>query len=371
MRVGDTYLQKSYDYSIYSLQREIELLIFFIILYNENVDKHYMQAPWKNIWPFARQLTLTEKAIGYGFLLLNIVGGSVYPSLARQLSTVFSPFSLLFIGEFSILFFLILSFGFVPLMRKVLALHTRQILLLILMGMFVAVGIALWILGLSGSGAANAEVLIRIELILILFFSTICLKETFSRTHALAAFLILLGVLVVFLRNLNGGFHINTGDFFIMGAAVFLSVSSILLKRYLNGIPPEAVLFVRSLTAFSLFFFLSPFEQVTFVAETKMLTGALLLPLLAYAFLARFLGVLSFYEAVERLPLSNVHLLLPLTTVGSISFAHLYLGENIHWQQIVGGGLIILGSYVLNVKGKMHETQKQHIAHLKQKHRHH
>ncbi|PIR52203.1 hypothetical protein COU77_01645 [Candidatus Peregrinibacteria bacterium CG10_big_fil_rev_8_21_14_0_10_49_16] len=330
-----------------------------------------MHIALSQMWPWSRsKITPSERLVGWIFLGLAILAGATLPSFALQLTQTFSPFSVLFIGEVSIIFFLLLSFGAMRIVRELLSLNAREFGLLIVMAVVVSIGLVLWFVGLHTTGAANVEILEKVELMLILIFSATFLRETFTRYHIIAAFMILSGVFVVFLRNVDGGFRIETGDFYIFIAAVFFATGSTLFKRNLHTLPPEVVLFVRASVSLLLFFIVSPFLKITFIAEMQYLTVGLIIPLLGYVFFSRFLSVLSFYESIERLPLSTIYLFLPLRTIFSISFAHFYLGEGIYWHQFVGGGLIILGTLTLNVFG-LHKTPEHAVQHMKQHHGHH
>ena len=65
------------------------------------------------------KLTAARRKIGWVFLAVSILAGSTSPSFAKQLTTSFSPLSLLFVSEILLITFSMLSFGLVPIIRKI------------------------------------------------------------------------------------------------------------------------------------------------------------------------------------------------------------------------------------------------------------
>ncbi|MBI4129442.1 DMT family transporter [Candidatus Peregrinibacteria bacterium] len=298
---------------------------------------------------------------GYFFLLLTIIGGSTFSVFARQLSEIFSPLSMLFIGEISIVLFVLLSYGFLPMLRQFLTLTMRETALLLLFSALIIAGLGLWYMGLRTTEAVNAELIGKAETLFTIFFAVTLLREHLQRRHIASGILMLSGILIVVLRDINGGFHLHGGDAFIILGGFCFSVASIVFKKKFLHLPPEFILLFRSSFTVLLFFLVSPFLQHPFITELRRLPLSLIPVLLSFAFLSRFLSVLGFYEAIERLPLTIIYLTLPLSTILALLFAHAYLGEPLHISHGVGGILIIGSVLLLNIHG----------PHMKQHPRHH
>lgn len=314
--------------------------------------------------------TIARRWQGSLFLLLTIIGGSTFSVFARQLSGSFSPMSMLFLGEVSIVFFVLLSYGFLPMFQELGSLTLRQLLSLLLFSTLTIAGLVLWYVGLETTEAVNAELLGKTETLFTIMFAVLMLHDRLQRRHIASGMLMLSGALIVILRDINGGFHLNNGDALIILGSFCFSISSVLFKKHLLTLPPEFILFFRSSAAIFLFFIVSPFLQNSFIAELQHMPLPLIPVLLCFAFLSRFLSVLGFYQAVERLPLTIIYLTLPLSTIGALLFANVYLGEPLHVTHVIGGALIIGSVLLLNVYG-LHASREHAIRHMKQHPRHH
>ena len=304
------------------------------------------------------------------FLLLTIVGGATFSVFARQLGSVLSPFSLLFIGELSILVAISLSFGLLPLAQALLRIGPHYALPLLGLSISVTIGLLLWFFALEKTGAANAELIGKAETLFVLLFSHVCFRERFTRRHLWTTLLVSLGIIVIVLRDVDGGFSLHGSDLLILLSALLFASTTLVIKKSLSALPPELLLFSRSLFAVVSFVLLSPFLPSSLASELLHFPQTLLPILFGFALLSRFLALLGFYEAVERLPLTTIYLTLPLSTVGAILFAHVSLGEALSWHHLFGGTTIIAGVLSLALSGP-HPTRAHAVMHLKQHPRHH
>lgn len=298
---------------------------------------------------------------GYFFLCLTILGGSTFSVFARELSAVFSPLSMLFVGESSIVVFVLLSYGFLPMLRCLLSLTARETLSLLFFSALVIAGLGLWYMGLRTTEAVNAELIGKTETLFTILLAVILLHERLRKRHIASGLLMGLGVAIVLLRDVNGGFHLHSGDALIIVGGLCFSGATIMFKKCLLAIPPEFILLFRSSCAVLLFFLLSPFLPHPFVAELQRLPFRLIPVILSFAFLSRFLAVFSFYQAIDRLPLTIVYLTLPLSTVGALLFAHAYLGEPLHIFHGIGAVLILGSVLILNSHPRMRQHPRQHL----------
>ncbi len=268
---------------------------------------------------------------------------------------------MLFIGESSIVVFVLLSYGFLPMLRRLLSLTARDVLSLLFFSALVIAGLGFWYVGLQTTEAVNAELVGKTETLFTIFLAVILLHERFRKKHLASGLLMLGGVAVVLLRDVDGGFHLHPGDALIIFGGLCFSGATIMFKKCLLAIPPEFILLFRSSCAVLLFFLLSPFLPHPFVAELQRLPFRLIPVILSFAFLSRFLSVFSFYQAIDRLSLTIVYLTLPLSTIGALIFAHLYLGEPLRLSHAIGGLLIMGGVLLLNSHPRMRQHQRQHL----------
>jgi len=308
--------------------------------------------------------------IGWIALIVMILSGSTYASFAKQLTAVFSPLSMLFISEVLMLFFATLSFGLLPVLRKIVSLKRRTVLLLLIAGCINgALAPMLLFLGLQTTSAINSELFGRSETLFSMLLGAAILHQTIKRPHIIGGSIILLGILFATLRGFSDGFTLQSGDIFIMLSAISFAAGSTVVRKSLHHIEPEILIAMRALMAVTLFFLISPFIEHSFMDEVLTFPLTLLPALLGFGFIARFIGVFSFYEAIERLPVQTYSLMATLTVAGSILFAAFYLGEALHWYHCVGVLLIILGAALVHVAG-MHKSDEYFKHHVKTHHRH-
>lgn len=322
---------------------------------------------------FWRRPTPTVLAIGWMALAANVVVGSMSTSFTKELTGAFSPLSLLFLGEFLTWSFTVLSFGFIPLMREVLSLKRSMIIPLFLVGLCSSIlGPLLAFAGLMTTKAMNAELYMRSDTLFVVILAAVVLREKLRPIHAIAGAFIVAGLVVVSLRGFRDGFTFQMGDALLIGSAIAYSTGTILFKKYLNHMHADVVVFVRTSIAIGSFFLASAFMEHTLGTELRAFQAGLIVPLVGYAFLCRFVGLFTFYEAMDRLPVRTVSLILPIGTVGSLLFAWVYLGEALRMYNIVGGMLILTGAMI--VRFENHFKRSKSIAlemQLENQHRQH
>ncbi|TSC57518.1 MAG: hypothetical protein Greene041662_941 [Candidatus Peregrinibacteria bacterium Greene0416_62] len=322
------------------------------------------------IFPWHREKT-SSKALGWVALSVAIIAGSTSVTFAAALAGSLSPLSMLFISEALTMLFTVLSFGLFPIIKRMIRLRRKYILPILLVGLSNSViAPLLAFTGLRMTGPINAELFIRAEDIFLVLLAVAVLGEKLKKQHILGALCVLLGVAVVTLRGFSETLTFSRGDAYILLAACFYACGGILYKKKLHTVEPELMIFCRTCTALSVFFLTAPFMHHTLVQELQHFPTELIVALLGYGFLARFVNLFSFYESIERLPIRTVSLLLNLGLVGSIGFAHVYLGAPILPFHLAGAGFILIGSVLMEIESitghKMHFA-----AHLKHRHRSH
>lgn len=299
-----------------------------------------------------RKDAVRSEAIGWIALVLTIVGGCTFNGFAKVLSGTLSPFSLLFISEVLTMSFVALTFGLIPMLRQIASLKKKDFAGLLGMGIFGAIiGPLLWFTGLHYTYAVNAVFFGQTETVFLVVMAHFFLKEEFRREHAIASATILAGVAMIAFRGFSEGLVLSPGDLIIICAGGSYSAGSIVYRKFLHHIEPEVALFFRSSMAITVFFLVSPFLQHSFMQEIIHMPLSLIPALLGFGFMARFLNSVSFYEAIQRLPVSTVTLFDTLEIVGGAVFAFLYVGEPLLWYHAVGGAFILAGTLLLEFSG--------------------
>ena len=320
---------------------------------------------------FTRRSKTKSMAIGWLALTVMILAGSTFTSFGKQLTTVFSPLSMIFVSEGLMFVFAIISFGLIPSLKKLLTLKSKYILPLICIG--IINGIAspfLWFFGLQYTNAVNAEIFGKSEMLFLILLSGIFLHQKFRSEHLIGGCIILLGLLVVTMKGFSDGFNFQLGDTIILFASLLYASGGLTVGMKLRHMDPEVLIMVRSLCAIAFFFALSPFIEHPFISEAREFPFELIPALVGFGLIARFLTMFAFYEAIERVPISTFSTMATLTTAGSAFFAYIYLGELLHWYQLAGAVLIILGAVFVHLNG-LHRQEKHMKHQLKSHHRHH
>ncbi|OGJ55928.1 hypothetical protein A2706_05470, partial [Candidatus Peribacteria bacterium RIFCSPHIGHO2_01_FULL_51_35] len=226
-------------------------------------------------------------------------------------------------------------------------------------------------IGLHNTTAVNAELFGRMEMVMLLVFAIAILREEhLTRTHVIAGSVMLCGILFVATKGFLQTFGLHSGDPFIFLSTSIFAGGSIVYKKFLHDLPPEIVIVCRAFVAVTAFLLLSPFIEHSLFEELQSFPLILIPALLGFGFISRFLNLFSFYEAIERIPVSTVSLLSTFNIIGGVLFASLYLGESIEWYHMIGGALIILGALLMELLG-IHPSVKVQEQHMQQHHRQH
>jgi len=338
-------------------------MYLYVIIYIENTHMYSktLSLPFLGSDRRARSTT-----IGWIMLFGAIIAGSTSTTFAKELSTAFSPLSLLILSELIVLTFTVLSFGFFPLLHEVFSIKKKYLPALLLVGITNSIVAPMLVFtGLHMTQAVNAELFLRSYSFFLFIYAAIFLKEKITRTDIFALLCMTIGIGIVALRGFQGSLTMAPGDLLILSGAIVYAIGGIVFKIKLHKLHPEVVLCARGMLAITFFFLFSPFTETVIVHEIQSFPLALVGSLLGYGFIARFLYMFGFYESIERLEVHTVSLLLPLITVGSLVFAHLRLGESIYWYHIFGAGFLIMGSLVMR-----YSSPKAHLE-RELRHRHH
>jgi len=299
-----------------------------------------------------------------------ILSASTYNTFAKILTGAISPLTLFFVSELLTGLIVSLSYGFMPVVRSLFKVKKASVLPLICIG-FTNGTLAPLLLfpGLKMSSAVNASLFGNMEMVFLILLAVIVLHEPFRREHALSVCTMLAGMFIIALRGFTEGLQFHGGDILLVLSGLSFATGSILFRKYLHHIEPQIVLFVRSAVAITCFFLISPFIHHPLIDEIRAFPLAILPVLLGFGFISRFLNIFSFYEALDRLPVTLVSLFSNLTMITSILFAWWMLAEPIAGYHVAGGIMIILGTLILEVSGT-HPTPKHLELHLRQRNGH-
>jgi drug/metabolite transporter (DMT)-like permease len=307
-------------------------------------------------------------AFGRIALLVSMLSGATFTTFAKDLRTVFSPLSLVFVSELLTVFFVLFAFGALPTVRSVVRIKRKYLLPLFAIGIFSGVaGPLLYFASLSMTSAVNASMFSRLDVIIMIMMAHFFLREKLGREHYLAIGSVCIGLLFIVPQGFSASLSLRLGDLLILASTMCYASGSIIFRKYLSKIDPHVALICRSLIAISAFFLLSPFLEHTFAQDIQKLSITLLPSLLGFGFLSRFLNVVMYYHAIERVPVTTASLFGSMDIFISILFAHLYLGETIQWYHWIGGSFMLLGNIILAFYHTP-STREQGVRVLRHKH---
>lgn len=325
---------------------------------------HFTHRPFLRI----RHEKLTEQGIGGIALAVSILAGSTFNGFAKSLRSTMSALSLLFVSEILTSLFVLLSFGFFPVVKSIRHIPHHKLMWLALMASLSGImAPLLWFTGLSYTSAVNAGFFGKAEVIFLLMLAHFVLKERITQAHFVAIGSVLAGMIIISLQGFTTGLSLQIGDLLIIIAAFCYGAGNIIFRSKLHGeVLPHVALISRSTLAVTVFFLASPFISHPFISEIGALPTTLFASLIGFAFISRFLNSVSFYVAIERLPVSTISIVTGLDLIGSTAFSYLYLGEPVLWFHWIGGAFILMGNLLLEALGT-HKNELQQEEHLKQR----
>ena len=236
--------------------------------------------------------------------------------------------------------------------QQCLQLNPKKLLPLLFIGLTNGtIGPILLFAGLQSSTAVNSSLFTNMESVFLVMLAVIILREPFRREHVLSSLTIVAGILIIALRGFTAGLHFYWGDMLLILSSLSFALGGLIFRRSLHDMNPHIVLFFRAIVGITFFILLTAFMQHHIFEEIRAFPLAMLPVLVGFGFISRFLNTFSFYEALDRLPVTTVSLVSNVTIITSILFAWWMLGEPILGYHILGGGLIILGTILLEVIG--------------------
>lgn len=310
-----------------------------------------------------KRVSYSETAIGSICLAICLLADSTFNGFSKELSGYLSPLSLIFVSELLTATFIAISFGLVPTVQTVRSLNRSQMLSMLIVGLLGGVlGPLLFFTGITYTTAINAGFFSRFEMIFLIGLAHFFLGEKVTRVHWIGGATILSGIIMIALRGFTDSIDFHFGDAIIILAIFCYGSGHIVYRSHLREVQPHIPLFIRCICAMSAFFLMSPFIEVPFIDQIKSLPVAIIPALIGFALISRFLSSMTFYQAIDRLPITAVSLASSLTIIGSTLFAWLYIGESVYWYHFVGALLVILGNALVELLG-----HKKPAAHVEQR----
>lgn len=227
--------------------------------------------------------------------------------------------------------------------EELLDLSGRDVLLLLMAGVFLFLHFTLWISSLYFTGVAKSVVLVTTSPIFITLYSVLFFEERVGKTFWAGLILSVAGALILGWNNLKGGGFEWKGDILALSGAVsvagYFLIGSRLRKRL------------------SLLSYIFPVYSVSAVllAGTAVIAGHSLAghPFNTYLFcflmavICQLIGHSSFNWALKRLKAPIATTAIIGEPVGASLIAYVILNEIPSGMEIVGGMVILAGLFVI------------------------
>lgn len=209
----------------------------------------------------------------------------------------------------------------------------------------------LFFISLKYTSAQNYSLLSLTEVAFSFFIvGLISKKEPISKKHFFGAMLMLLSAGLLLFKDLA---TLNVGDFLILIAVIIAPVGNIFTKRALHQISLPYLLFIRSLTAFIVFFIAS------LIYEGPISSGDLLqgLPYFLFSGLIYFgLRKMIFLFACKKISVTHAVSFNSLKPIFVFIFAWLLLGQAPTWIQLLAIIPSFIGLHILS-RAKQKKTR--------------
>lgn len=191
-------------------------------------------------------------------------------------------------------------------------------------------------IGQNYTSAINAGFLVKTTTIFTVVFAFVLVHERLKKTDFLAIAVSFFGV---FLLSSEGRFFFQMGDVLIILSSLFLGFSNGFAKKLMNNHSSTTVIFWRTLFGvpvlfvFSLLLSSNPFSALGFYA---LLNGFFLAVTMVFL-----------YKSIEIIGASLSSTLFFISPIFSTVFAVILIQESLSAIQLLGGGIILLGTYLI------------------------
>lgn len=208
---------------------------------------------------------------------------------------------------------------------------------------------ALQYTGMQYTSTANTALLTNTRPIILALLAVIFLKERFTLVQWGALGLAFLGVFII-LRDPQANVmpHHLRGDFLIFLDAVSGALGIMFLKQLLAHYRPFTILTYQATIGMLGLLPLALFETGGNLFVNEIGWG----PIIYLAVVLTIGSQVLLNNGLSRLPVATSGVYLFIIPVLSVIYAYFLLDEPITWRLVVGGLLILAGTYVINNKEK-------------------
>jgi drug/metabolite transporter (DMT)-like permease len=291
-------------------------------------------------------------ALGAGIIAISF--GAIFIRLAQAPASVVAALRMIFS-----------SFILVPLVlvspaakRELSGLSRKQLLLLLLAGLFLALHFILWISSLSLTGVTSSVVFVTTSPLFVALFTILVLRERVSRIFWCGLGLAILGGVTIGGNDVIGGGARWKGDLLALGGAVAIAGYFLVGSRLRRRLSLIGYVFpVYTCAAIILF--------IAALASGVSLAGygwKSYLYCFLMAFVCQILGHSLFNWALKHLAATVVTIAVLGEPVGASILAVVLLHETPGLTEILGGACILFGIFLVLYFSSESSGAKERIA---------
>jgi drug/metabolite transporter (DMT)-like permease len=198
-------------------------------------------------------------------------------------------------------------------------------------------------MGLTKTTASNAGIILGLSPLITAVLATLFLGERFSLLKFSGIILGFIGVVFIVLHGSTAIGVISFGDISIFLSVLSQGISFILIKKMAHAIDTRLLTGGMLLSGSVVLFLISLFSEPQGLSTLKQ--GELLtwLVFFASAIFATGLGHMIYNKAIHRIGATESAIFINLTPFFSLLASYLFLDETIHFVQIFGFVLIVVG----------------------------
>ncbi|MCW7495265.1 DMT family transporter [Leptospira levettii] len=219
-----------------------------------------------------------------------------------------------------------------------------------------AMGIILYYYALKQTDLGPAAILIKTTVLYNVLLGVVFLGEKLKYRETFGIIISMFGI--YFISTLEGQIHWIASICILISAFLF-AIQSYLIKKYIPEILGLEYAYLRLLLLCVFFFFYSLGIGSFLVPKYSVILTLGVCSLLGY-----FLGRAFYFEAHNYLPISKLNATLLIEPIFLMFVGIFFMNEPIDIQKLGGGGLILLGLYLIvfhKRKSKQNETTESDI----------
>ncbi len=226
-------------------------------------------------------------------------------------------------------------------LRETLVVTRRQLFFLFIIAVIFCGSTFCLFTAISLSEPATVSFLSRLELIFIILFAMIFLKERINPAESIGLLLVIAGIIVM---RYGASVELSKAVALVTGASVLFGAAEVLIKSQIRWINYRTFIFYRGIFMSAIFLIVGlVFDRITWVTD-----GKLLLILVAAGFFLPYLGRLGYIKAMKYINISRASIINQSQPFFAAAAALAILGTFPPMKEIVGGLLIVAG--VITIK---------------------